>query len=214
MMKHISEADCSDFANQTVSPQRLSEMKEHLKGCKKCKEELHFWQGFKEFARRESECSPSEEAVRLAVGTFAICGPQPRRGVFREIAQLVFDSFREPVLAGVRGGPVPSRRLMFRAGEIMIDLSLQATSRPRHVLLVGQVLDTATSGIGIGRVPVVLLNGRDTLAEVETNPYGEFQMECMENKNLQISVSVTENKDVFIPLDESIWKTPVEYKIH
>lgn len=212
-MKHISEADCADLANQTLCPQRRSEMEEHLKSCAKCAKESRVWQGFKEFARRESECSPSEEAVRLAVGTFAICGPQPRRGVFREIAQLVFDSFREPVLAGVRGGPVPSRRLMFRAGEIMIDLSLQAVSRPRHVLLVGQVLDTATSGVGIGRVPVVLLNGREILAEVQTNPYGEFQMECVENKNLQISVGVTEDKDVFIPLDESIWKTPVEYAV-
>jgi hypothetical protein len=214
-MKHLTEEDCADFANRTATPKRLSEMEAHVKGgCAKCEESLHFWQNVKEFASEESSFEPNADTVRLAIGTFAVRGPSTHRGVFREIAQLVFDSFREPVLAGVRGGHTPCRRLMFRAGEVMIDLSMEAASRRSHVMLVGQVLDTATSGIGIGEVPILLLNGRDTLAETQTNLYGEFQLECSENKNLQISIGVTEDKDVFIPLDESIWKTPSEYGVH
>jgi hypothetical protein len=214
-MKHFSEEDCADFANRTATPERLSEMEAHLNGgCAKCKESLHFWQLIKELASEESAFEPGEDTVRLAIGTYAVRGPRPHRGVFREIAQLVFDSLREPILAGVRGGHTPCRRLMFRAGEVMIDLSMEAASRRSHVMLVGQVLDTSTSGIGIGEVPIHLLNGRDTLAETHTNLYGEFQLECSENKNLQISIGVTQDKDVFIPLDESIWKTPSEYGVH
>jgi hypothetical protein len=213
-MKHFTEADCADFANQTVTAKRRSEMDVHLKSCAKCEKELNFWRTIKEMAGQEAASEPSEEAVRLAIGTFAISGTRPHGGVFRQIAQLVFDSFREPVLAGVRSGHNPSRRLMFRAGEVMIDLSMEAASRRSHVLLVGQVLDNSASGIGIGEVPVLLLNGRDTLAKTHTNLFGEFQLECTENKNLQISVGVTQNKDVFIPLDESIWKTPSEYGVH
>jgi len=214
-MKHFTEQDCADFANGTTEPGKLSEMEKHLgAGCAKCDKEVRFWQGIREFAAAEVAFEPSEEAVRLAIGTFAVRGPKPHRGIFREIAQLVFDSFREPVLAGVRGGHSPCRRLMFRAGEVMIDLSMEAASRRSHILLVGQVLDTSTSGIGIGKVPILLMNGRDTLAQTATNLYGEFQLECSENKNLQISIGVTQDKDVFIPLDESIWKTPAEYGVH
>ncbi len=214
-MKHFSQEDCADFVNRTAAPVRLVEMEKHLSGgCAKCTKELNVWQRVKDFASQESNYEPSEETVRLAIGTYAVRGPQPHRGIFREIAQLVFDSFREPILAGVRGGHTPCRRLMFRAGEVMIDLSMEAAARRSHVLLVGQVLDTATSGIGIGEVPIHLLNGRDTLAETTTNFYGEFQLECSENKNLQISIGVTQDKDVFIPLDESIWKTPAEYGVH
>jgi hypothetical protein len=212
-MKHISEVDCINYANQAGIPERTSEVEGHLwKGCAKCQKELDFWRKVKEIAGREAETEPMQEAVRMAIGTFAICGPRPGVGILREVAQLVFDSFREPGLAGVRSGHGPSRRLMFRAGEVMIDLSMESANRRSHVMLVGQVLDTATSGAGIGEVPVLLLNGRETLAKTRTNMFGEFQMECAENKNLQISVGVTVNKDVFIPLDETIWKTPVEYR--
>jgi hypothetical protein len=214
-MMHFSDEDCADFANHTLSPERLSEMAGHLKaGCAKCGQALTFWQRIQELAIAESGFEPGEDAVRLAIGTYALRGPRLHRGAIREIAQLVFDSLREPVLAGVRGGHTPCRRLMFRAGDVMIDLSMSAASRRSHVLLVGQVLDTAASGIGIGEVPILLQNGRDTLAETHTNLFGEFQLECSENKNLQISIGVTKNKDVFIPLDDSFWKTPVEYRVH
>ena len=213
-MKHFSDEDCADFANRTLPPVRQAEMEGHLKECAKCEEAVHFWRRIKEIASGESTSEPGEDSVRLAIGTYAVRGPRPNRGAIREIAQLVFDSLREPVLAGVRGGHTPCRRLMFRAGEVMIDLSLSAASRRSHVLLVGQVLDNAASGIGIGEVPILLQNGRDTVAETHTNLFGEFQLECSENKNLQISIGVSVNKDVFIPLDESIWKTPAEYGVH
>lgn len=213
-MKHFSDEDCADFANRTLSPARQGQMETHLKECRKCEQALYFWKRVQELANADALAAPSEDTVRLAIGTYAVCGPRPHRGAIREIAQLVFDSLREPVLAGVRGGHTPCRRLMFRAGEVMIDLSLSEASRRSHVLLVGQVLDTAASGIGIGEVPILLQNGRDTLAETHTNLFGEFQLECSENKNLQISIGVTKNKDVFIPLDESIWKTPAEYGVH
>jgi hypothetical protein len=214
-MKHFTDEDCANFVNGTADESRRTELGAHLKtGCAKCREAVDFWSQFKDLAGEEPAFEPPEETIRLAMATYSVNGPQKRRGVVREIAQLVFDSFREPVLAGVRGGHTPCRRLMFRAGEVMIDLSMEATARHSQILLIGQVLDTATSGIGIGDVPVHLLNGRDTLAETATNLYGEFQLECSENKNLQISIGVTGEKDVFIPLDESIWKTPAEYRVN
>ena len=123
-------------------------------------------------------------------------------------------AFANPLLAGVRGATVTARRLLFRAGEVMIDLSVEPTSKQSQILLVGQVLDSSISGVGIVEVPVLLLNGREMLAETETNLYGEFQLECSEDKNLQISVGVTQDKDIFIPLDESIWKTSSEHRVH
>ncbi len=213
-MKHFSDEDCADFVNRTLDAARQVEMEDHLKRCGKCEQTVHFWRRVQEIAKVLPASEPSEDTVRLAIGTYAVRGPRPHRGVFREIAQLVFDSLREPVLAGVRGGHTPCRRLMFRAGEVMIDLSMSAASQRSQVLLVGQVLDNAASGIGISEVPILLQNGRDTLAETHTNLFGEFQLECSENKNLQISIGVSHNKDVFIPLDESIWKTPAEYGVH
>lgn len=214
-MKHFSEEEIVDFVNRTANKTQMAQIETHLQGgCRKCEETSKFWQGFKEFAKNEARCEPSAGTIRLAVATYAVRGPRPQRGVMREIAQLVFDSLREPVLSGVRSGQTQSRRLMFRAGEVMIDLSMEAASRRSHVLLLGQVLDNTANGLGIGEVPIILLNGRNTLAETHTNFYGEFQLECSENKNLQISIGVTEDKDVFIPLDESIWKTPKEYGVH
>ncbi len=203
-MKHFSEEDCADFYNQMVAPERRAEMESHLKkGCKKCQTAMHFWQGMKELGGQESANTPDGDSVRLAIGTSRSSRAPSATWCFPGDCPV---GFRQPARAGsgwcAWRAHAPCRRLMFRAGEVMIDLSMEVANRRSHVLLVGQVLDTATSGIGIGKVPIHLLNGRDTLAETQTNSYGEFQLECSENKNLQISIGVTENKDVFIPLDE------------
>lgn len=59
-----------------------------------------------------------------------------------------------------------------------------------------------------GRVPVHSLYRRDTLAQTVTNQFGEFHLECETGKSLEVCVGVTARKDVFIPLDESIWRVP------
>lgn len=214
-MKHFSPENWTDYANGVISADKRNLMELHLKqGCAKCAHELEHWLLVRKFACAEPSCCPPEDAVQLAKRAFRAYGPAYKQNPVRQFAELIFDSCRQPALQGVRSGQADTRHLVYRADDVMIDLQLGATTEPNRMSLIGQVMDSVDTEKGIQRVPVLLLYGRDTLAQTETNQFGEFHLECEAGKSLQVSVSVTARKDIFIPLDESIWRFAVAKGTH
>ncbi len=214
-MKHFSPENWADFANQVIPADKRASMEHHLQvGCTECAHVLARWQEIRTFARQESLCSPPEDVVKLAKRAFRAYGPRYKQDAVRQFAELIFDSFRQPALEGVRSSQMNARHLLYQADDVVIDLQLKAADDTNRLSLVGQVIDSSDSEKGIQRVPVLLLYGRDTLAQTETNQFGEFHLECEAGKSLQVSVGVTPRKDVFIPLDESIWRVPFSKGTH
>ncbi len=208
-MKHFTFQDWVDFARSSVSAEQRKAMQGHLDdGCEKCAKELQMWKGFAEFAGREAAYEPPEGIVRIVKAALPSEQQQESGARIREIAHMVFDSLRQPQLAGVRSTQAAPRQLLYRAGPILIDMRLEAHSGSDQLSLVGQVLDSRESGKGLGEVPVHLLSGQNEVALTRTNRLGEFRLECGTGRDLQVSLEVSRRKDVFIPLDESIWRVP------
>jgi hypothetical protein len=147
--------------------------------------------------RPEGELQAVERAFR-----------SPRSRPVQVFATLVFDSFQSPVPGGVRGVAVGTRRLLYEATGVSIELNLDSLSATGDVLVTGQVVQPGDVAAGICQVPVQLLHGRKTIAQTQTNQFGEFHLKGEAGKGMQVSVGVTEQKDVFILLDDSIWRTP------
>jgi hypothetical protein len=126
----------------------------------------------------------------------------------RVFAQLVFDSLMQPQAAGARGAMAGPRQLLYRAGPIVIDMRLQERANDRHTLD-GQVLSSENNEEGMNEMPIHLLCGRSEVARTQTNLFGEFHLEYETAKDLQVFLELNQSKDVFIPLDESIWRTPL-----
>jgi hypothetical protein len=214
-MKHFSLEDWADFANGVIADSKRASMEQHWEqGCTQCAHVLSRWQWMRKFAGEESLYGPPEDAVKFAKRAFRAHLPSRKQSAAGRFAELIFDSFSQPALQGVRSGQTNARHLVYRADDILIDLQLDATADPSKMSLVGQVMDSGDIEKGIQRVPVLLLYGRHTLAETETNQFGEFRLECEAGKSLQVSVGITGRKDVFIPLDESIWRAALRKPAH
>lgn len=208
-MKHFSLEDWADFVNQVALASKRASMEHHLAmGCTQCGRSLARWERMRGFARQENANLPPDNVVRAAKYAFQTYGPRREGGAIRELARLVFDSFREPILVGVRASHMTTRQLLYQADALMIDLRIEGAADPGRMLLAGQVMDSVGSGKGIGEVPILLLYGRETVARTQTNELGEFRLECDAGKSLQISVGVSERKRVFIPLDDAVWRIP------
>lgn len=123
----------------------------------------------------------------------------------REVATLVFDSFSQVPLAGVRSTAAAERQLLYRAGPLMIDMKLQTSKDADHFALMGQVL-SSDDAVALNEVPVHLLSGADQLISTSTNRFGEFRLEHDSEKDLHVSLEVSREKEIYIPLDESIWR--------
>lgn len=105
-----------------------------------------------------------------------------------EDAQLIFDSFRVPLPAGVRSSHESGRQLAYRHKNKIVDLLITPEVASSRVLLAGQVTGGSMGMARNNGLMVLLIDGMKTVARTTTNQFGEFQLEfeIMEEPYLQI----------------------------
>ena len=141
----------------------------------------------------------------LPVAQMEAPSARPRPGeLFEQVvrkASLVFDSFREPLPAGVRAGFGPSaRRLLYKAGRYVVMLRLDRAADSGRLSLVGQILDEGHPKKPLHELPVSVFKGRMTVGRTLTNDFGEFQLQADPAKNLRLSFEVPETKAFTVSL--------------
>jgi CheY-like chemotaxis protein len=131
---------------------------------------------------------------------------RPREAALRgvQIARLIFDSFRYPLPAGVRGVSPGIRQIAYQYKQAIIDLAIDFTEKPSRISLAGQVLDRERKGKNED-LPVLLVDGTGTRVRTATNQFGEFQMEFESDDDLSIQVRLGERCWVSIPLGKTDW---------
>jgi hypothetical protein len=205
-MRHYSVEKWVDFARNAMGEDEKIKMQSHLEtGCAACSKELSIWQRLQQVARRESAYAPSEGAVRSVNATFASRSAGRLPQAKSEVASLLFDSFRSPLLAGVRSAGSASQQLLYGVGDYRIDVRIEPQMDSEKVVLIGQVLNSADPDERLSAAPVALLKGRRTLAESVTSEFGEFQIECELQGSLRLVVLLHGRGEVSLPLVEPVF---------
>jgi hypothetical protein len=202
-MRHYSLEKWVDFARNVIDESEKAKMQIHLQtGCATCSRELRIWQHLQQVARRESVYAPPEGTVRTVNATFASRPAGQLREAKSAVANLLFDSFRSPLLAGVRSAESASQQLLYGVGDYRIDVRIEPQMDSEKVVLIGQVLNSADPDERLAQVPVSLFTGRKMLAESLTNEFGEFQIECELEESFRLVVLLSDGRQVSIPLVE------------
>jgi hypothetical protein len=128
-----------------------------------------------------------------------IAGSNPRT------ARLLFDSFRWPLLAGVRGSPTSSRHFTYEHKNTIIEVFLDYLAESERIVLVAQVLDAGRAERKRDGLPVVLLDGSRTLAQSTTNQAGEFNVEFNFVSKFTLEIRLDERSWVSIALGPMDW---------
>jgi hypothetical protein len=176
-------------------------MARHLaEPCTRCVAAVDLWQAAVRHAAAEPAYAPPAAAVRAVRATFAATAPQRAVSKIARAAALVFDSFRQPALAGVRAaGPSP-RQMLFRIGPYLVRLTLEPAADSGRFALVGQVLREGEPAEDLRDVPVLALSGSRTVDRALTNELGEFEMEPEAADDLRLSVGVPEGAPLRVSL--------------
>jgi CheY-like chemotaxis protein len=135
-------------------------------------------QEFKELLERY--CIPSVPRNRLLQELWgnleSLFRPKEVLRRLANVARLVFDSFVQPMPAGVRGvSQASSRQLVYQSGSLMADLRIEPQSDFRNFALVGQIADSNKPDRQFDSIPVVLHGPKGPIALSTTNKFGEFQ---------------------------------------
>ena len=213
-MRHYSLEEWVDFARNVVREDEKVEMQSHLQtGCAECSKELGMWQRLQRVARRESAYTPSEGAVRTVNASFINRSTGHPSNAKSLVASLLFDSFRTPLLAGVRSSESASQQLLYGAGDYRIDVRIEPQIDSERVVLIGQALNSADPDARLSGAPVSLLKGRKILAESVTSEFGEFQIECELQGGIRLVVLLPDRQEVSLQLVEPLF-TSTEEKPH
>ena len=204
-MQHFSEQPLADFV-RGVSGQKISrDIKAHLaEGCSKCKTAHDGWSRVRRLATEEAAYAPPENLVRLVkLGFGGKPAHQPWASVLANwtVANLVFDSFAQPLQSGVRSGTLNIWQVIYEAEGLTVDLRFGRRSQSTEVHVVGQVFDKQTVRALQNNASVELSTEQNQLvATTAISDLGEFHLEFEQKDPMWLSVKAAGRNTVRIPL--------------
>jgi hypothetical protein len=192
--EHFREEDWLDFAREVGDREHRARVAQHLEaGCAQCEQTFRLWAAVLSVADQATQGGPPEFVLGRMKERFSA---QRRKKLGERIAAqaaLVFDSFRQPLLAGMRASSgTPVRQLLYKAGRFTIKLQVEPGAVEERVSIIGQIVDDQDPSEGMRDIAVLALRGSKTLDRTVTNPLGEFHLEPEASGKLQLSVDVPE----------------------
>jgi hypothetical protein len=182
-MSHFKIEQWADFSRGLDSAIDRSAMESHLlTGCPRCSRLVKMFGSVAAVARTEAAYEPPAGAVRLATAIYQIRKPE------RLLARLVFDTFRQPLPAGVRTQDRQTRHALYEAGGYSVDLRLDHQRPADMASIIGQLADRDHPGVGADDVRVELKTREQILASANCNRFGEFQLHYRPAPALRLDV--------------------------
>ena len=183
---HYEFGEWADFARAVTGSKVRKKMQAHLdSGCGECGKLARFFSDVAQRAVSDTSYHIPEYALRNIRAIYALRQPQEVRLLPRLVARLVYDSFREPLLAGVRSQQSAAHQLMYVAGPYTVDLRLEHEQNAPQVRLIGQIANRQRA-LGMSEVPVFLISEDAVIAKTATNQFGEFAVEYSPSSSLRL----------------------------
>jgi len=188
-MKHFDISQWTDFGRGVDLGPKRAAMEAHLlvQGCARCRATLDLVRGVVAVARTADRYTPPDYVVRCAKALSAFQQPKKTR-LPSLVARLIYDSFRDPLPAGMRSEDRVSRQALYEAGNFCLDLRLEHDRGAPLVTLVGQLTNRTAPDISMPEAPVLLMARNGVVAHTISNPFGEFQMEYAPARHLRLCV--------------------------
>jgi hypothetical protein len=198
-MEHVSESRWVDFVRGVSGPAISADIRAHVgAGCPKCETALDGWSRVRRLATKENVYAPPENLVRLVkLGFASNPANQPRKWT---LADLVFDSFAQPLSAGVRSGALNVWQVVYEAEGVTVDLRFGRRSQSNSVHLIGQVLNKKELRAWQNATIELATEQEELVATSGVSAMGEFHIEFEAAEHLWLSVKAEGCNSVRLPL--------------
>ena len=199
-MEHFSERAWADFVRGIGESEMKANVKSHLaRGCSDCRAAFDVWNRVQATLGNERTYTPPDSAVRMVKQEFtAAYSPEQRSSV---LASLLFDTFAQPLPAGIRSTVAVARQLVYEAEGLTVDLRLDRQPQSNKICVVGQVLDKGIPRVSPSGASIMIWTEKGLpIVQARANVSGEFQLEFEPQDGLRLSVNVDGRRTIRIPL--------------
>ncbi len=195
MQRHYDITEWIDLLRGLMEPDRRAALENHRQECARCSDTAVLVEHLLSTAASDRQGgNVPAQVVHNARAIFALRGldqVQLRPG---SIARLVFDSFNQPALQGVRSEQRSDiRHMLYDVDGYVIDLQLEHERGVPAVSMIGQIHHASDSGDPVARMPVTLRSGEETVATTISNQFGEFALEYLPQSSLCLHLGVEGN---------------------
>ncbi len=185
-MTHCKIGPLADMVRGVAAEKDQAEMSAHLSGCRTCRRTEEILRKVAGLAAWDVNHQVPAYAVHSARSIFALRQPEKVYFFPRVMGQLIYDSFKEPLPAGLRARHRLTRHVLYQAGDYSMDLRIEHQQGATGVTLVGQIVDQGHPDVPPAEVPVFLVSGETILAHCCSNVFGEFQLEYEPQRHLHL----------------------------
>ena len=192
-MDHISVEGLIDYVDGQIPDATKNQIAQHLANCADCAELKQELQSLVLQLQADLANEPPAELIQWGNRLFQpLAQPSTGSKLRKLVAALVFDTFDQPLLAGVRHAGTAARQLLYRAGDVDVDVKIESMESNERITLVGQVLATSTKFLE--NAPVKLESHGLTRFKTTTNLVGEFSFDEVPKDTYHLSVDLPEGQ--------------------
>jgi hypothetical protein len=193
-MRHVTVENLIDYIEGQLSDVDKSTLDTHVGSCTECQELKQEFHALIVRLREDAAYEPPAELLQWGINLFQpVTQPQGViNGLRKFIASLVFDTYEQPMLAGVRRVGALPRQLLFRAGDVDVDVKIESMEANDRITLVGQVLSNTAKFFD--NTPVKLESHGIVRYRTRTNLVGEFSFDEVPKDTYHLSVDLPEGQ--------------------
>jgi len=192
-MRHITVENLINYTDGQPTDVEKSTLEGHLATCTECSELKQEFHALMTRLREDSSFEPPAALMQWGIALFQpVMQPESKGTIRKIIASLVFDTFEQPMLAGVRRVGAPPRQLLFRAGDVDVDVKIESMEANERITLVGQVLSSGAKFFD--NTPVKLESHGIVRYRTRTNVVGEFSFDEVPKDTYHLSVDLPEGQ--------------------
>ena len=114
--------------------------------------------------------------------------------------ELIFDSKHQGPIVGIRTISSPFRQLLFKAGDLCIDIQIQSRPGAEEATLMGQLLHCKKAPYVLRDVMVSIFRHGDLLDRQRTNDAGEFCFEVDEKQHLNLVFGIEQQSELIVQI--------------
>ena len=194
-MRHVNAEKLMEYRDGQLTEESKAMIDSHLSHCADCSKMNQELQEFMISIESDSLFEPPADTLRWGMNLFQpMLQPKESVGarVRKIVASLVFDTYDEPAPAGVRRVGAPPRQLLFRAGDVDVDVKIESMETNDRISLVGQVLSNNEKFFD--NTPVKLESHGMVRYKTMTNFVGEFVFDEVPKDTYHLSVDLPEGQ--------------------
>ena len=172
----------------------------HIETCEQCRSDVSWLQWLADFGGRENKYDPPTWALANSENVFKLKKPKLVTIAKEIVANLVYDSFNEPLPLGIRQRDLPARQALYQTEHVHLDLKIEAGDEKGAII--GQIV-AHKSDMDVSGLEIEITQDGCVIGKSRTNALGEFVFQDLPRGNYELQVAVSDTMVKLPPLPMS-----------